>query len=655
MLVLLVGGGLFATVGRGSAPDVPTADVTRGEFVDALELRGEIRPLRSVVLSSPMQSGELQILKLANNGSKVKAGDIVVQFDGTTLQRTIQEKQSELKQANAEIEQANAQARIANEQNATALMKSKYDIERAKLDINKGETVSRIENEQAKLSLGDAEQRLKELEVKMRSDKTSAEADLSSKLRKREKAIFDLKRAEDGLEKLQLKAPTDGVVNVLPNYRSGNMMGAAPEFRQGDRAWAGAAILELPDLSSVHLLARLDESDRSRLQGRAGRVRPHRGGAGQRLQGEDRQHLDARPAGLPEHVAAAAQFRSGSRAARRRPADPAGHDGGGAHRHRADSERRAHPVRGDFPARRRDGRLRARRLRVPRAPRPDPEAGQGTGDRRVGDRPWRSHRDQASLARDDQEVRMTRRRYLWPAIGLGVLAVGAAIVFAVPRLPERGNTVPTALVTKGPLKVTVHANGELRAGRTMTLVTPPVGGMLRIVQMKTTGMPVKNGEIVMEFDPGDQVYALEQAKSELAEAEQEIVKMKADADVQKAQDDVAMLTARFDVRRGELDASGNELIPAVEAKKNVLTLEEARRRLAQLEEDVKSRAATNQASLAVVQEKRNKAVLGHAARPAAHRQPDPESADGRYRRDQGKPRRHQLLRPGDGDSRVPRR
>ena len=203
-----------------------------------------------------------------------------------------------------------------------------------------------------------------------------------------------------------------------------------------------------------------------------------------------------------------------------------------------------------------------------------------------------------------------KRRYIGPAIGVAVLAVGAAIVFAMPRLPERGDTVPTATVTKGPLKVTIHANGELRAGRTMTLVTPPVGGMLRIVSMKTTGMPVKNGEIVMEFDPADQEYALEQAKSELAEAEQEIVKMKADAEVQKAQDDVAMLTARFDVRRAELEASGNELIPAVEAQKNQLSLEEARRRLAQLEEDVKSRAATNVASLAVVQEKRNKAVMG---------------------------------------------
>jgi multidrug efflux pump subunit AcrA (membrane-fusion protein) len=83
--------------------------------------------------------------------------------------------------------------------------------------------------------------------------------------------------------------------------------------------------------------------------------------------------------------------------------------------------------------------------------------------------------------------------------------------------------------------------------------------------------------------------------------------MKADAAVQGAQDDVALLTARFDIRRTELDASGNEFIGAVDAQKNVLSHEEARRRLAQLLEDVKSRAATNQASLAVVQEKRAKA------------------------------------------------
>ena len=202
-----------------------------------------------------------------------------------------------------------------------------------------------------------------------------------------------------------------------------------------------------------------------------------------------------------------------------------------------------------------------------------------------------------------------RRRIVLTAVALGLVAAAGAAAIAVPTLPARRSAVPTTRVSKGPLKLTVYATGELRAGRTVALVTPAVGGMLRIVTLVATGMPVKSGETVVEFDPADQQYALEQAKSELAEAEQEIVKMKADAAVQGAQDDVALLTARFDVRRGELDTSANEFIGTVDAQKNLLSLEEARRRLSQLLEDVKSRAATNQASLAVVQEKRTKAQL----------------------------------------------
>jgi len=102
--------------------------------------------------------------------------------------------------------------------------------------------------------------------VKIKSDQTGADADVSAKRRKREKALFDLRRAERGLQNLQLRAPAPGMVNILPNFRSGSMFGGQQEFQEGDRAWPGAAILELPDLSSVHLEARLDESDRGRLQ-----------------------------------------------------------------------------------------------------------------------------------------------------------------------------------------------------------------------------------------------------------------------------------------------------------------------------------------------------------------------------------------------------
>lgn len=256
----------FVAVGRGSAPDVPMTGVVRGEFVDTLEIRGEIRPLKSIVLSSPLQSGELQIISLAKSGTVVKPGDVVVRFDGSTLQRTIQEKQSELRQADAEIDQARAQARITAEQNATALLKAQYDLQRAKLEVQKGDGIPRIQLEQARLAVTDAEEQLKEVHAKIKSDATAAEATVAGRRRRREKALADLQRAQVGLQKLELKAPAAGTINVLPNPRSGNMFGGGEqEFRPGDRAWPGANIVELPDLSSVHLEARLDESDRGRL------------------------------------------------------------------------------------------------------------------------------------------------------------------------------------------------------------------------------------------------------------------------------------------------------------------------------------------------------------------------------------------------------
>lgn len=202
-----------------------------------------------------------------------------------------------------------------------------------------------------------------------------------------------------------------------------------------------------------------------------------------------------------------------------------------------------------------------------------------------------------------------KRRALWGVIVVVAIGLAAAIALAVPKLPESSGGPPTARVTRGALALHVHATGELRAGRTVTLVTPPVGGMLRIVSMVTTGSPVKAGETVIEFDPADQQYALEQARTELAEAEQEIVKMKADREVQIAQDAVDLLTARYDVRRAELDAMGNEFISPIDAEKNLLSFEEAKRRLAQLEDDVKSRSVTSQASLQVVEERRNKAQM----------------------------------------------
>jgi HlyD family secretion protein len=201
----------------------------------------------------------------------------------------------------------------------------------------------------------------------------------------------------------------------------------------------------------------------------------------------------------------------------------------------------------------------------------------------------------------------TRVRIL---VGVVVIAAaGFGINYSLAKIKSTSHGTPTVKVAKGNIDLKVYITGELRTPNTSILIAPPVGGTLQIVKFARTGDTVKAGDVVLEFDPSEQEYNLEQAQSALDQADQQITKNKADAAISISKDEVDLLHARYDVRRAELDVSQNELKSAIDAKKNDLALEEAKRRLAQLEEDSKSRAASNAANLAVFVAQRAKAQM----------------------------------------------
>lgn len=205
---------------------------------------------------------------------------------------------------------------------------------------------------------------------------------------------------------------------------------------------------------------------------------------------------------------------------------------------------------------------------------------------------------------------MTRRRATW-AVGalVGLAAIGAAASKSLERVGAAKSLIPTTRVGRESVDTTMHVTGELKATKVAPLSAPAVPGALRILKLAASGSVVKTGDPIVKFDPAEQLYSLEQARSEVQEAALEIEKLQSDGAVQAAKDKVDLLAARFDVRKAELDTRGNELVGAVQARKNELTLEEARRKLAQLEEDVRERATTSEAALAVVREKRTKAQI----------------------------------------------
>jgi HlyD family secretion protein len=260
----------FAWLGGSEvATPVQTVEVKRGDFTDVLVVAGSIKPLRSVVLTAPSRGGmaDPRIITLARNGAAVKKGDVVIEFDVAQLQQTLNERRSELKRTEAEIERVRAQARLQEEQNLTDVAKARYDVERARLAITTEGLVSKVEAEQNKLAILDAEQKLGENEETLKSGRAIASADLDAARQKRDKALADVEEVEGQIAVMRVVAPVDGMVALQDNWRASGAFGnSSREFREGDRAWPGAAIIEIPDLSTVLASARISEADRGRLR-----------------------------------------------------------------------------------------------------------------------------------------------------------------------------------------------------------------------------------------------------------------------------------------------------------------------------------------------------------------------------------------------------
>jgi RND family efflux transporter MFP subunit len=263
VIILLAGSGVvLGAVRLGKrTPTVPTIEVKRGEFLDSTQFHGEVKALKSVTISAPAEAGDLQIVKVPAEGTAVKAGDVVVEFDKTKTVQDLAQYRSAFRSAEAEIGQARAQARISEEEDKTAVLKARYDVESAKLEASKQEIVSKIEGQEAKLKLADAEQKLREAETKQTSDQALHQATIESKIQASKKSQFDVQRAERALSQMTLRAPSPGIISLLQHWSGSNMTAYHP----GDRAWPGAPIAELPDATTLRISARVDETERGRL------------------------------------------------------------------------------------------------------------------------------------------------------------------------------------------------------------------------------------------------------------------------------------------------------------------------------------------------------------------------------------------------------
>ncbi len=190
-----------------------------------------------------------------------------------------------------------------------------------------------------------------------------------------------------------------------------------------------------------------------------------------------------------------------------------------------------------------------------------------------------------------------------------LLGVGYGIYRLFQGMPGRTSSVPTTKVRRGDVVVRSFTRGELRAVRTATLSAPNLFGNVQVTHLAPLGALAREKDLIVEFDDSEVLSRLESKQLELEQVDEQIKKAQADLAIRNNQDQVDLLRARYSVRRAELEVKRNEILAEIDRKKNNLNLDEARKRLKQLESDIKSKQEQALAELNVLRERRNRNLL----------------------------------------------
>jgi hypothetical protein len=177
------------------------------------------------------------------------------------------------------------------------------------------------------------------------------------------------------------------------------------------------------------------------------------------------------------------------------------------------------------------------------------------------------------------------------------------------QLPKEKETLATTTVRKGDFVVKAFTRGELRVVRSATITAPNLSGQTQITQLASLGAFAREKNLVAAFDDTAVQNRVIESQIEVEKIQQQLRKARADLQLSANKDEVDLLEARYAVRRAELQMKRNELISTIDARKNELTLEEAKRRLERLQSDVQSKRTQAEAQIQVFQEQRRRALI----------------------------------------------
>ncbi|MBV8761079.1 MAG: hypothetical protein JO257_27535 [Deltaproteobacteria bacterium] len=261
LLVLLVACSGPSSSPHGGAETVRLVKVGKRDVRDRVLLTGELKAASALDMAVPRtDSWQLSIRWLVEDGTTVKAGDKLVEFDNSAFTKELDQKKLNLRDAETALHGAEALGRIDIASKQTELDQAKLALAKATLKADvPADLLAGRDSQERQLEKRRSEIAVKKAEDALASAKQQQALDLKVKQIELDKAKRGIEAAEKTIAELVVTAPRDGVAVIDDHPWEGR------KFHTGDTVQPGMTIVTLPDTNApMQVQADLSDVDDGR-------------------------------------------------------------------------------------------------------------------------------------------------------------------------------------------------------------------------------------------------------------------------------------------------------------------------------------------------------------------------------------------------------
>jgi HlyD family secretion protein len=235
--------------------------VRKATFVDDVVLTGELESARGEAITVPtLPTWQTSIKWLATDGAEVQQGERVVELDNSAFTSDLDSKRQTELQALQELQQKHEEWKADLEGKTLEFEKKRSELEKAKLDAAvPRDILSSREYEERQLRFQRATVEFDKARDVLQSQKKGIESDRMNLQLRLQKAQREIRRSEQAIDSLVLRAPRTGIVVIRDIPWEGR------KLQTGDTVWVGFPLALIPEMSSLQVAVSLPDVDDGRV------------------------------------------------------------------------------------------------------------------------------------------------------------------------------------------------------------------------------------------------------------------------------------------------------------------------------------------------------------------------------------------------------